>query len=221
VARARGGEGKLMSRDNILHKVRTALGRSAGQPVPVLAPPRLRVPEADLETRIRRFAEALETQAGKFHRAASPEDARAYAAALLAGKTAVASNAALLRECGITALDGVRSGVTDERELRELCARVDVGITGADYALADTGTLVMFASSEEARMISLLPPAHLAVVRKDRILTGLEELFTLEPLPGQRSSSMVLITGPSRTADIEQILIRGVHGPGELHVVAV
>jgi L-lactate utilization protein LutC len=179
------------------------------------------VPEVDLETRIRRFAEALDTQAGKFHRAASLEDACAYAAALLAGKTAVASNAAFLRECGIAALDGVRSGVTDERELRELCARVDVGITSADYALADTGTLVVFSSGEEARMISLLPPLHLAVVRRERILTGLEELFTLEPLPGQHSSSMVLITGPSRTADIEQILIRGVHGPGELHVVAV
>ncbi len=210
-----------MSRDNILHKVRTALGRSAGQPVPALAPPRLRLPEEDLETRIRRFSEALETQSGKFYRAASFEDARAYAAALLAGKTAVASSAALLRECGITALDGVRSGVTGERELRELCARVDVGITSAEYALADTGTLVMFSTGEEARMISLLPPVHLAVIRSDRILTGLDELFTLAPLPGERTSSMVLITGPSRTADIEQILIRGVHGPGELHVVAI
>jgi L-lactate utilization protein LutC len=221
MARARRGEGTLMSRDNILHKVRTALGRSAGQPAPALAPPRLRVPEVDLETRIRSFSEALEKLAGKFHRAASIEDARAYAAALLAGKTAVASNAAFLRECGITALEGVRSGVTAERELRELCARVDVGITSAEYALADTGTLVMFSSQEEARMISLLPPLHLAIIRMDRILTGLDELFTLMPLPAERSSSMVLITGTSRTADIEQILIRGVHGPGELHVVAI
>jgi L-lactate dehydrogenase complex protein LldG len=70
-------------------------------------------------------------------------------------------------------------------------------------------------------MISLLPPVHLAVIRSDRILTGLDELFTLAPLPGEHTSSMVLITGPSRTADIEQILIRGVHGPGELHVVAI
>jgi L-lactate dehydrogenase complex protein LldG len=210
-----------MSRDNILYKVRTALGRSAGQPAPALAPPRLRVPEVDLETRIRCFSEALEKLSGKFYRAASLEDARAYAALLLARKTAVASGAGLLRECGITGLDGVRSGVTDERELRELCARADLGITSAEYALADTGTLVMFSTQEEARMISLLPPIHLAVVQRDRILTGLDELMTLAPTPGERSSSMVLITGPSRTADIEQILIRGVHGPGALHVVAV
>ncbi len=70
-------------------------------------------------------------------------------------------------------------------------------------------------------MISLLPPAHIAVVPRDRILTGLDELFDKVPLPAERSSSMVLITGPSRTADIEQILVRGVHGPGELHVVVV
>ena len=55
----------------------------------------------------------------------------------------------------------------------------------------------------------------------DRLLTGLDELYTLLPVPSDRSSSMVFITGPSRTADIEQILVRGVHGPGEIHVVLV
>jgi L-lactate dehydrogenase complex protein LldG len=70
-------------------------------------------------------------------------------------------------------------------------------------------------------MISLLPPVHIAVVPSDRVITGLDELFSLLPNPAGISSSLVLITGPSRTADIEQILVRGVHGPGELHVVVV
>ena len=62
---------------------------------------------------------------------------------------------------------------------------------------------------------------HIAVVPKERLLSGLDELFTMLPDPAAQTSSMVLITGPSRTADIEQILVRGVHGPGEIHVVVV
>ncbi len=96
-----------------------------------------------------------------------------------------------------------------------------MGVTSADYCLADTGTLVMLSSREEARLISLLPPIHIAVVLRERILSGLDELFTVLSQPAEQSSSMVLITGPSRTADIEQILVRGVHGPGEIHVVIV
>jgi L-lactate dehydrogenase complex protein LldG len=53
------------------------------------------------------------------------------------------------------------------------------------------------------------------------MLSGLDELFTVLPRPAEQTSSMVLITGPSRTADIEQILVRGVHGPGEIHVILV
>jgi L-lactate utilization protein LutC len=115
----------------------------------------------------------------------------------------------------------VRSGITDREELRGLCAAADVGITSADYALADTGSLVMIAGPHEARLVSLLPPAHIAVVPRDRILTGLDELLTVLPNPADVTSSMVLITGPSRTADIEQILVRGVHGPGQITVVVV
>ena len=93
-----------------------------------------------------------------------------------------------------------------------------VGITGAEYALANTGTLVVM-SATEARLASLLPPVHIAVIESTRILSDLDELLLREAKPGDRTASMVLITGPSRTADIEQILVRGVHGPGELHVV--
>jgi L-lactate dehydrogenase complex protein LldG len=81
--------------------------------------------------------------------------------------------------------------------------------------------LVVLSTPYEARMISLLPPAHLAVMACSRLLTGLDELFTLLPDPAVASSSMVFITGPSRTADIEQILVRGVHGPGEIVIILV
>jgi L-lactate dehydrogenase complex protein LldG len=210
-----------MSRENILQRVRTALRREPGQPPSGLPATRPLPPGTDLEMRMRQFRKAIEELSGKIHFAGSGADACAYITSLLEGRIAVASNAPFPRECGITALAGVRTGLTAEKELRALCARADIGITSADYALADTGTLVIFSSTEEARMISLLPPAHLAVIPHDRILSGLDELFSLVPRPDTKTSSMVFITGSSRTADIEQILIRGVHGPGELYVVVV
>lgn len=210
-----------MSKESILHKTRTALARSAGQAPALVGPPRIRIPEVGPETRLQQFQQALEELGGVVCRASSGEDARRYVQDLMRGKNAVASNSPLLAELGITRIEGVTSGIQDETRLRQACSTAAVGITGADYALADTGTLVLFSSASEARMISLLPPLHVAVIRKEQILTGLDELFSLVPRPADRSSSMVLITGPSRTADIEQILIRGVHGPGEIHVVVV
>ena len=207
-----------MSRDNILHKIRTALGRGAGQAVADPPPARIRVQQVAVEARVASMLERVRALAAE---AVESDDQRGFVARAIAGKTAVASNAPFLKECGIASLPGVCSGITDRERLRELCATVDVGITSVDYALADTGTLVMLSSPREARMISLLPPAHIAVVPRARILTGLDELFSLLPNPAEASSSMVLITGPSRTADIEQILVRGVHGPGQLSVVVV
>ena len=211
----------MQKKDDLLSRIRAALGRSVGQPPAPLPPPRLRIPEMSVEARIERFFKNLENLAGKTLLASSLEEARCYVAQLIGEQPAVASNAPLLRECGITDLPTVRSGFACESDLRAACASAAFGITSADYALADTGTLVLFSSPEEARMVSLLPPVHVAVVPRGRILTGLDELLTEVPLPADRSSSMLSITGPSRTADIEQILVRGVHGPGEIHVIVV
>jgi L-lactate dehydrogenase complex protein LldG len=210
-----------MSRDSILQTVRAALGRSAGQSAPPPPAARIVVPQVEMEDRIASARTRIEALAGKTARAATPAEACAIVAEAIDGKTAVTSNAPYLAECGITRLAGVQSGITNREELREVCALANVGITSADYMLGDTGTLVMIASPREARLVSLLPPSHIAVVPKERILTGLDELFALLPDPAAQTSSMVLITGPSRTADIEQILVRGVHGPGQIMVVVV
>ena len=210
-----------MPRETILHRVRTALGRSEGQGMAEPPPVRLRIVEADREARIGSVRRAVEALAGRVHRAATADQARACVAEALAGRGAVASNAPFLAACGIPNLPGVRTGFREAAALRQACASAGAGITSADYVLADTGTLVMLSSACEARMISLLPPAHIAVVSAARILTGLDELFTVLPSPGEVTSSMVLITGPSRTGDIEMTLVRGVHGPGEITVVLV
>ena len=91
------------------------------------------------------------------------------------------------------------------------------GVSRAAYALADTGSVVFAASSDEPRAASLLPAIHVTLVSEDVILSGLEELFAA--VGGDLPSSLAIVTGPSRSADIEQLLTVGVHGPGEVHVV--
>ena len=107
-------------------------------------------------------------------------------------------------------------------EMRELAIAADLGITGADYAIAETGSCVLFARKGVSRLVSLVPPVHVAVVEKGQVLPGLDELFLLRRqsyLRGEAGSHMNIISGPSRSGDIEQKLITGVHGPREVHMV--
>jgi L-lactate dehydrogenase complex protein LldG len=122
-----------------------------------------------------------------------------------------------------------------------------VGITTADYAIADTGTLVLLskkstnatrdsstesepagpseprADGEQHRLISLVPPVHVCLLDRKRIVANLTELLTVVHkdfyTKGGPPLAMTFISGPSRTADIELTLTRGVHGPRQVHVL--
>ena len=103
-------------------------------------------------------------------------------------------------------------------------ASADLGITGVDYAIAETGTCVIIPAAGASRLVSLLPPVHIALVERGQVLPSLDELFTFRRrdfVNGELGSYMNLITGPSRTADIEYKLVTGVHGPGEVHMVLI
>lgn len=91
-------------------------------------------------------------------------------------------------------------------------------VSEAAYAIADTGSVVLL-SRDEPRSRSLLSWTHVTIVREDRVVAGLAELF--EALGNDLPSSVAIVTGPSRSADIEQRLAVGVHGPGDVHVVLV
>ncbi len=96
----------------------------------------------------------------------------------------------------------------------------DIGITTVDYALADTGTLVLISGEGRARAASLVPPVHVAIVEARQIIAGLDDLFVLlAENERELASAITFITGPSRTADIELTLVVGVHGPQQLHVI--
>jgi len=104
-------------------------------------------------------------------------------------------------------------------------SKADIGITEVDYAIADTGTLVLLTNKNQPRSVSLLPPIHLAIVRAENLVRNINDLFIILKSKLKDSeditSCMTFITGPSRTADIELNLTLGVHGPKELIVVIV
>ena len=93
------------------------------------------------------------------------------------------------------------------------------GVSRAQYGLADTGSVVVASGPEEPRGRSLLPEVHVSLLPRAHILPGLAELF--REVGADLPSSLAIITGPSRSADIEQSLVVGVHGPREVHVVLV
>ena len=97
----------------------------------------------------------------------------------------------------------------------------DVGITGAQWAVAETGTLVLESERERHRLASLVPMIHIAIVESGRVRQTLGEVLQTLTQQGQEglSRTVTLITGPSRTSDIELTLAIGVHGPGELYVI--
>lgn len=100
------------------------------------------------------------------------------------------------------------------------------GITGVDFALAESGSLVVTSATEGSQIASLAPPVHIALYRQNQLVGSLDEVLQRLPFPHNPEEppagrSVVFITGTSRTADIEQILIRGVHGPREVHAILV
>jgi L-lactate utilization protein LutC len=118
------------------------------------------------------------------------------------------------------------SDAASEKEFRDRCFSAGIGISGVDFALAETGSLVLSSQTEGCQLASLAPPIHVALYRRSQIFGSLDEILERMPLSGMSGASaagrsIVFITGPSRTADIEQILIRGVHGPREVHAILV
>jgi L-lactate dehydrogenase complex protein LldG len=117
-------------------------------------------------------------------------------------------------------------GVAERERLRAIAARADLGLTGVDLAIAETGTLVLVSGAGRPRSTSLLPPCHIAVFDRTALVESLHQVgVVLEAWHGDGAPPargvINFITGPSRTADIELTLTRGVHGPKEVHAIFV
>jgi hypothetical protein len=140
----------------------------------------------DPETRVASMLRAVEALAGKTRRAAT---ARMRGHTWARCWTARRRWPPTRRSCGNAAsvdLAGVQSGFTDAAELRALCATADVGITSADYALADTGTLVMLASPAGSPLDLAAAAGAYRGGSQGAVLSGLDELLTILPIPPRR-----------------------------------
>ena len=88
-------------------------------------------------------------------------------------------------------------------------------------AIAETGAIVLWPDESEPRLMSLVPPVHIAVLEADKIYNSFCEIMQAEHWPDHMPTNALLISGPSKTADIEMTLAFGVHGPRELIVLVI
>jgi L-lactate utilization protein LutC len=205
----------MSARDEILAALRT-------KERDVTHPPRWRT-RRDFPDLAERFTTALTNVHGEVIRADNLEAAIQALDALFEGLSArqiVANDEPLLTDLNLaTRWSGIDWHIVDQAEgdLRAFCAGADVGLSSADAALAETGSIVITSGPGRSRLATLLPPVHVALVPTSRLTT---DIFTWAAArPGEMPAKLVLVSGPSKTADIEQKMAIGVHGPKRFIVV--
>lgn len=124
----------------------------------------------------------------------------------------------VLAKFGIRLID---LGSGDEGSPADIVAKADMGISGADLAVAETGSIAIATRRDEDRLVTCLPPVHVAVVPSSVLVRDLDDAlpFLERTLQDPEPCVVSFVSGPSRTRDIEIRLVLGVHGPHELHAV--
>ena len=188
---------------------------------------------------LERFRAEFERVGGVFYRVATPAEVPTVIAGIARERDArrlvswhpralgVDWSRDLIKEGIVTTSmpDGAVTADDEQRRLRTVIAEADLGLTGVDLALAETGTLVLRSGPGRPRSTSLLPPYHVAVFDREALVESLPQVGVFLEAWNARDDGfggmINFITGPSRTADIELTLTRGVHGPKEVHAIFV
>jgi len=221
------------ARSEILTRIRQSLPKAylPGAGVEVPSPPPS--PEFE-ETLVEVFVQALEAAQGVVHLVGNQDEAREYLVAefrnrgfaqVLSWDTIYLPVTGLkeaLGDKGIDSVPSILSGADRKADLAKL-ESIPVGLTGAEAGLARTGSIVVYADNYRGRLASLLPPVHYVVLNAYQLYPDLAAWISTERAGSTiaSSSNTVIITGPSRSADIAQTLTLGAHGPKELHVVLI
>jgi L-lactate dehydrogenase complex protein LldG len=212
------------ARDRILTRLKSA-PRSEPGALPQVQPPASASDRAAMVARLQSLMQAVRTEV---HVVAAAEWTRRLQEVLRARPVKT-----LLYAPGTEAGDALRAAWADgDQDLPELVAytetvdtfkgrlfEIDAAVTGAAGAVADTGALILRPDAREPRLMSLVPPVHVAVLKAGAIFPSLLHAMQAGAWSADMPTNMLLISGPSKTADIELTLAFGVHGPKELIVL--
>ncbi|HEU4382460.1 MAG TPA: LUD domain-containing protein [Anaeromyxobacteraceae bacterium] len=207
------------AREEILGQLRAARDRPGPPPGPVPATALVgsRLP-GDPQAELALLLKEIEGLKGVTRRIAGAENLGAALAELVGQEGVKRATCWRTPEMGAwgvaPALEALGVEIVPADADKHLVASCELGVTGVDAALPETGTLVLTSSPERPRLASLLPRVHLALLRPEVLRPDLHQVFA----ESREAGYVVLVTGPSRTADIELTLTLGVHGPKSLHV---
>jgi L-lactate dehydrogenase complex protein LldG len=212
------------SRNRILQRLRAAPKSSV--PTPDVATYYKRFPEEDLMTRIEKLASKLTNARAEVHRTKSDGVAETIAKVISEKslKLVAVGPEVLARDELCTQLEQVCTLlpiVSLRGEEDALFTTVNASVTLSHAAIAQTGSIVFRSASQSPRMLSLVPPVHIAIVDAQRTFSTLHELMHQERWADSMPTNMILVSSPSKTADIEETMAYGAHGPMELVVILV
>lgn len=205
----------MSGREVILQRIREALRRPSPHPHSQPGPSWPSSPLVAPTDLAAAFRQKFEAAGGVWHEAADPAGAarQIESLGLPPGPIWVAMASEDLPLDGPNVLRAMPS--------RDVFDTLVATVTGVDCAIAETGSLGVFFQPGAGRLASLVAPVHVAIVRRDQLVSKLEHFLSrVQTHLGPRSAA-VLVTGPSRSADIEQVLTVGVHGTREVHVIVI
>lgn len=187
--------------------------------------PRESPPIEDLPVR---FLEELEALGGYGKRVGNLEEAGDYVLSLAEERDAKLLVRWDVEELEALSVDGplTEAGVEvavwrDLTDFRKVAGRADIGLSTAEWAIAETGSLILTGGPGRGRTVTLLPPTYVAVVVANRVLRTVSEAIEKYAEPEALPANVCFHTGPSRSGDIEMSMVTGMHGPGDVHVILV
>lgn len=209
------------TQERFFSRIREAIAKKPGDPPLPNDHELARVVKPDVDL-AELFCRRVDESGMKSHRVASESVMVQTVIDLLESENA---KSVLLPETGIPSRDALVAWLKDKGisiaspNDPDIAFHVDAGITGVEMAVAETASMSVVSGGANRRLASLAPPCHIAIVRASQMVPDLTDWAASKST--QQPANEVLISGPSKTADIEMTLVQGVHGPGNVHVIVI